>query len=274
MCGIPQWVSTETGTRVPVRGVVYLHHEGISDGTAPLEWVTLGWSGGEGTARVTRVEESVASIEYEGPAGATLVINGEYGDLSTQLVLDPKWTAPEKAPRVLQYAHHEYSWTCSSADSLIIQIDQAVAAVRARWTVNGHTVDYIEAVESRDGKHIVELGAINCGGESIPVEQLHDGGELELIAIRSDGSEVPIAGMPRHIDLDHMPVTADYSFGFTIVEKQALQLIDTDPGASEPPAGRGLGILVIAVAGFGVIALLYLLKRVERSASDCSPASE
>ena len=273
-CGIPVWLGTGSA-EVPTSGSLYVHDESLSWGDDALDMapevsrLKIGWENGEGTIRLTRVESSLARLDYAGPPGATLVVH-ERWDEPTRLTLVPSWTAPTRAPRVVQYWHHAYAWTCSSDDTLRIQIDQPTAAVRVRWTVNGRSVDYLEATRVDETKHVLSLGKINCGGENVPLEQLYAGVEVELFAIRPDGSEVKIEGMPRHVRLDQLPAS-ELDMAMGLVDTRAPAPVQMR--AAREPAPGWLGSLVLVVAGLGLGGALLLIRRAERSASDCSPAS-
>lgn len=276
-CVPANWHGASSGARVPTRGTVYVHEETLGwdlPGDIDASWIQFQWENGEGTARLVRSEGAVAVVEYEGPPGSTLKLLDRW-DEATDLQLVDSWQPPARAPRVLQYWHSTASWTCSSTDSLMVQLDQPVTAVRVRWHVNGHAVDYLEATRNNGTKTVLELGKINCGGENVPLEQLYDGVGLELYAIRFDGSEVKIEGMPSRMELGDLEGTdGGMEQALTIVATQETSAAQqaTRP-AQRPPASEWLGVFVLALAGFGLIAALYLLKRAERSASDCSPAS-
>ena len=275
-CGIPGWVGTADGAHVPTRGVVYIHDEAMGWDVQPVgDFLKVEWVGVSGaTISVRRVEASVASIEYEGPAGARLRVFNRYDTQLAEYVLDDTWHAPLMEPRVLQFWHYLDEWTCSWGHSLLIQIDQPTAAVRVQWTTNGHSVDYIEAVQTEGDKRVLELGKINCGDQNMPLEQLLEGGDIELFAIRNDGSEVPIAGMPRHVALSKLPPTGSHmDHAFTIVATQSAPQTVRTMLQARNEAGAGLGVLVLVLAALGVVGALWLIRRVETPASDCSPAS-
>jgi hypothetical protein len=50
-------------------------------------------------------------------------------------------------------------------------------------------------------ENFVEVGSIACAETNVPRDQLDMGGHLELIAIRLDGSEIPVKGLPAEISL-------------------------------------------------------------------------
>ncbi|NVB77224.1 MAG: hypothetical protein HOV81_02410 [Kofleriaceae bacterium] len=244
-CAIPQWVGTATGTKVPLRGTLFVHDESLGwNEDAPPE-LDVGWSGTVFT-QITRVERAVARIDYVGSEGSEISFKNRYGDETYTYKLDADWVAPTKKPRVLQYWHHVFEWTCSSSDELMIQLDQPTAAVRARWTINGHTVEYVEAARTDGTKAVVSFGKTNCGGASIPPEQLADGGEIELYAIRLDGSEVRIPNMPRRVTTSEMPAREDnFEDAFTIVTQKKSAHVD------RAPASKWVGAAVLALLALG-----------------------
>lgn len=253
-CRIPQWVGTASGTKVPLRGSLFFHDESLSWDSGAPPVVDVGWTGTVYT-KVTRVEEGLARIDYVGADEAEIQIRHRYSDELQTYKLTQDWAAPTNPPRVLQYWHHESEWTCSSSDELLIQLDQPTAAIRARWTYGGRTVEYVEAARHEDTKAVVGFGKINCGGMTIPPFQLEAGGEIELTAIRLDGSEVRIPNMPRHVSTADMPTRDDnFNGGFTIVtEKKSAH-------ADRAPAGKWLGGAVLLLLAAG--ALLGLRLRV------------
>lgn len=240
------------GAHVPPRGVLYIHDEVMGWDSVPegvedflkVQWVGVSgveWAGVRGPSiHVTRVGTSIASIEYEGPAGSGLRVFDRDDVLRAEYVLDADWQAPKQAPRVVQSRRNQHQWTCSWSDSLMLELDQPMAAVRMRWLTHGGEVDYIEALQGET----LELGKINCGGENMPLDQLIAGGVIELFAIRLDGSEVPIIGLPRWIAL------GDFE-----------------------PESRGGGNVLLVLAALGLLGAVWLIRRVEKSGSDCLPAS-
>ncbi len=247
-CAIPQWVGTATGTKVPLRGSLFVHDERLRwDEAAPPD-LDVGWTGTV-YVQVTRVEPAVARIDYVGADRAEIQIRHRYRDEMSTYTLDETWTVPARKPHVLQYWHNASEWACSSSDELLIQLDQPTAAVRARWTYGGRTVEYIEAARTDATKAVVSFGKVNCGGTSIPIDQLADGGELELYAIRLDGSEVRIPNMPRHVATEEMPVRDDnFEGAFTIVTETKKS-----PHAQRAPASKWLGATALLALAAGVL---------------------
>ena len=236
-CAIPSWVSAADGTPVPPKGYILVHDEMLHD-------VEVRWLGEPGSAHVVRGDGATVMLAYEGRAGTTLVIKGRYAETHYPLVAD--WKAPSRAPRVLTYWHNVHHWTCSYADSLIVQIDQPVAGIFVHWTHEGRTTEWLEAAQTDGAKVIVELGKIDCGGATISPDQLREGGELKLYAIRFNGDEEEITGLPTRIDLDEMPVD-DVGVG------GALTPLVSPQAAAPKHYGRRLGAVVLAILALGVL---------------------
>ena len=204
-CAIPSWVGTESSA-IPTRGSlyaydVYAHNPNVS------------WKGTPGVNVQTKVASSIVRIDYSGSAGSELVVNG----VAYRLTAD--WRAPADAPRVVAYRHLESKWTCSSQDTLNLEIDQPTAAIRVVWTFRGHTTETIVPAK----RNVLELGKINCAGTTLDPDELHAGGHLELIAIRPDRTEVQIRGLPSTISMS-MP-TSMFTTRFYLVTVFALSAI-------------------------------------------------
>jgi hypothetical protein len=146
------------------------------------------------------------------------------------LKIDPAWHAPAARPRVVQYWHHAMSWTCSSADGVMLQIDQKTAAFRVNWRFAGKKQRewIVPARSSDDHLTVLELGKINCGATTIEPDELAQGGELSLTAIRFDGTEVPVEGLPPIVSTKQMP-TSDEGV------ERALTMATITPGSDDPP---------------------------------------
>jgi hypothetical protein len=124
--------------------------------------------------------------------------------------IDPHWKAPAEPPRVLVLERSEYGWSCLPEDALAIQIDQPVAAVKVFWATSKGTQTMIVAPEPYAtplGKpaSILLLGRPYCASENVPLADLERGVVLGLTAIRNDGSEVMIEGVPTFVKLDDWP---------------------------------------------------------------------
>lgn len=208
MCAEPSWVGTAS-MDVPTRGVLFVYDEAG-------RWPEVRWVNGTGTASMTKLPASIEDaeyvdvgksrrvlkalvlrVEYEGTAGARIVVN------SRDYTLVSDWRAPIDAPRVTSFAHHQDSWTCSSSDSLELDIDQPTAAFRARWTFDGSTKEWV--IPAREAR--LSLGKLDCTGTTLPPDELENGGHLELHAIRLDGSEVRVAGLPTTLIAANMVQT-------------------------------------------------------------------
>ena len=190
-CSCRLKLSPESGP-VPLRGFLYLGDVYLLQRGD----VTVRWIGIPGMATWT-VREGIARLDYSGPEGSELavILGGKYE--SARYRLASGWRAPSTAPRAIGFQHEERSWTCASTDALIIELDQSTAAVRVRWTHWGTTETFVLPTDGR-----VALGQLGCCGSNISPDELHDGGELELVAIRVDGTEARILGIPRVVSTD------------------------------------------------------------------------
>jgi hypothetical protein len=173
------WLGTPAGTTVPPRGVMYRQ------------------SGEEAT-----------KVEYQAAPGA-LVVEVFY---HSKYIVDPAWKPPVDPPRVIAMRHRKHRWTCSWSDAAEIRLDQPVAAVRVVWTRDGTSHERILApqpVRIRGGVELpfaeVVLGKLNCSGFTFSVSDLEAGVAIEMTAIRFDGSEVRVEGLPPILDLDELP---------------------------------------------------------------------
>src|ERR1700733_6176415 len=204
-CGVPTWIGTSTAEALPLHGSLYMFQSAVRVVVPPPE---LAWVGPRGETLVVAISDNVIRIDYDGHGATGLEVRPRFGD-PHRFELSPRWTAPAAPPRVLQYWHHASTWTCSSSDSLMIQLDQATAAVRARWTFDGKTDEWLVPARSDDTRSAIELGKLNCAETTIPPDQLRRGGHLELVAIRLDGTEVPVTGLPPEIAIADMPTSED-----------------------------------------------------------------
>jgi hypothetical protein len=262
-CAVPQWVGGADRTVLPTTGSLYIYDETLGWGeNLPRADVT--WTGTPGTSRFTRVGETVVRLDYAGKPGGAMEVHLRAWDETMTYELDARWQAPNGDPRALRYWHHVHEWTCSNADSVMIQIDQRAAAVRARWTYEGKTTEWIVPPHTERSKVVVELGKINCGTTTIPPEQLANGGKLELVAIRFDGSEVPIR-MPKLIstlDMTQDPRGMDAAFALVSLDEPKVAAPKHKPSAWIGFAAVLL-LTVAPVIGYALV---------RRSANGCSPA--
>lgn len=218
-CATPSWYGTPAGVTVPAQGVVY---------------------------------------RFAGPSTeATMQRYDAAGAREMGYAVDPDWAPPAEAPRVLAIEHAKWRWTCSSEDVLAIQIDQPVAAVRVFWATSDGQHEMIVAPQPREtpmGRPaaILKLGKIDCGGANIPVEDLERGVVLGLTAIRNDGTEVAIDGVPTIVALDDFPTStrAVSPLGFEVIVEDVAKISDS----REPRRPRTNGAMPIALV-LGAIVL-------------------
>lgn len=253
-CARRAWVGTADASNVPHRGSLYVHDEMLTWTDEPALRIAWADPTRAGTTTITRVGDRVARVDYEGPPGAALTLSLPYSatDPSTYYLTDA-WQPPRATPRALQYWHERSAWTCSNTDSLMIQLDQPTAALRVRWTHGGETVERIEAVHAEATKAVLELGKIDCGGTTIPPHELAAGGHLELVAIRFDGSEAVVRGLPSRISTADLLTRADGLGGaFTLVRFPPEASPPSPPShraAASPPTERGLiGLALLGIA--------------------------
>nr|MBA2545168.1 hypothetical protein [Deltaproteobacteria bacterium] len=199
-CAHPRWVGTPTGATIPATGRLYVYDEGF----AYRGEKTLGGP----IVRQTRLSETVLQLDYVTKADE-LELADDYEP--TILQVNPSWKAPTTAPRVIQYWHHKSEWACSHSDSLMLQIDQPTAAFRVYWQSGDLPLRelIVPARTAENNVSVLELGKIDCGSTLIAPAELAAGGTLLLVAIRYDGTEVAVAGLPQTISTARMPVSED-----------------------------------------------------------------
>jgi hypothetical protein len=235
-CAIQTWIGTPSGTALPPSGTLYIYDDS-SDAPDHL----------------TRVPYDV---------GLDTTFDVTVGWETTTYPIDPQWKAPREAPRVIQYWHHASEWTCSHADSWMIQVDQPTAAFVVQFTSIddiGTTIEYIEPAKTgADGRSVLEIGKHDCiGSMKLSPEQLAAGGVLELWAIRFDGTRVQVTGLPQMMKTSEMRTSeggVDEAIGFAVAPP-------APPPA--PPivtnAASGEAFLVIAAAGVGLLFIGMML---------------
>ena len=182
----PPVLSPQSGS-VPVRGSLYFGD------VMKLENVEIRWSGTPGTSTWTR-QAGVARLDYTGPHGSELIVF--HAGVAGRYKLDEGWRAPHAAPRANGFEYHDER-TSFASDALVIDLDQPTAAVRVRWTHAGTTETWLLPTDGR-----VTLGRLVCSRSNISADELRVGGLLELVAIRLDGSEHTILGVPRFVSSD------------------------------------------------------------------------
>ena len=170
MCVTPRGYGTPDGVVIPPRGVLH-RFDGKRTTPAPYD------------------------------AGGKLL----YG----RFVVDPHWKAPVDRPRVVSFWHGTSDFVCAAQNTVVIELDQIVSAVRVAWASKDRSGEILVAPHPaypRKGrpKQLLELGRLSCAGENLPVAALRDGVTLQLTAIRHDGSEIAIEGVPAFVDLDEV----------------------------------------------------------------------
>jgi hypothetical protein len=206
-CGIPVWMGSRTDRPVPVRGSLYMY---VGDGRGDLGILpSFEFSDGVGNAEAFHISPTVVRLDYSGTPGSRLTVKTAWDD-AWIYQLDATWRAPTTAPRVLQFWHHVYEWTCSHADSLMVQTEQETAAYRVTWVPShGAKREFVMPARTDGERSALELGKINCSTESLPVDDLAAGGHLELTAIRADRSEVAVVGLPYFISTAKLAIDPD-----------------------------------------------------------------
>jgi len=228
-CGAPAWHGTPGGVGIPPTGVLY-HYD-------------------------SRVGEEARPEQYDAADATEMVRVDEW--YTQRYKIDHAWQPPREAPRVLAMQRSKYQWSCSDQDALAIQLDQPVAAVRVFWATPDGTNEMTIAprattTPSGQPASVLLLGKLDCTGENVPVADLERGVVLGLKAIRHDGSEVTVSGLPTITDLDDVPKTGRVSpLGFGRIDDDAVAV--TVPAAPWRPRSHGAVpiALVLGAVVFG-----------------------
>ncbi len=254
-CGIQKWIGTPSGTTLPEHGSLYLFDQGygwnpyadeetveFSDGV-PHRWET------------TRISDDLVRVDYAAGLASSVTVGVRWEKLT--YAIDPAWMAPTRPPRVLQYWHHASEWTCSRADSWLIQVDQPTAAFRVVFTPSddrSNRIEYIEAAKTgEDERSALEIGKHDCIGlAKVTPEMLAAGGVLELYAIRFDGSEVRVTGLPDVMKTSQMR-TSDGHLDEAIGYLRRLPPPAIAAAPTETNAESGDAFLVTAGVGVGLL---------------------
>jgi len=199
-CGIPSWLGTPTGATIPSHGSLYQYDEGLAHRTPKV---------GGPIVSATPIDDRVVRLDYTTTADELEIKLDDFD--APVFTVARHWEAPAAAPRVIQYWHHVHAWMCSHADSLMLQIDQPTAAFRVFWQFRDHPVQsfVVPARTDANNVNVLELGKIDCGSTLIDPDELAAGGILTLVAIRYDGSEVAVAGLPPTLSTVDMPTSED-----------------------------------------------------------------
>jgi hypothetical protein len=154
------------------------------------------WIGTPGTVEQSEVSRDVTKISYRGEAGSQLVLGASYE--TARYKLADTWRAPSLTPTAQGFEHDDSGGGCPSWNVLRVTLDQPTAAIRIRWTFADVTFEWVLPAEGE----LILIGERSCGGTTVPTEQLAIGGRLELIAIRLDGSEIAVRGVPSTISFN------------------------------------------------------------------------
>ncbi|MCW5802169.1 MAG: hypothetical protein KIT31_07260 [Deltaproteobacteria bacterium] len=155
------------------------------------------WSGPRVTASTPSAGVVRLDLDFEGTAATELLL-GVNGRNRRGYPVDLDWRPRTRPPRVTQTLHVEEVEVCVD-DYISIRVDDAVAAFRVTWTFDGRTTHAIALPQRgcRDSTSVL-LGMVGCTTLAIAPAELHAGtGTLDLVAIRHDGSEVPVEGLPH-----------------------------------------------------------------------------
>lgn len=261
-CAIPRWIGTPSGTTIPEHGSLYMFDQGYA-ADEPVEFA----DGVPHRWEKVRISDDVVRIDYAAGLASTVAVTVR--DEPYAYTVDAAWTPPSRAPRVLQYWHQVSAWTCSYTDSWMIQVDQPTAAFRVRWTQGafggeidaalvGTTFEYIEPARvGEDGRSVIELGKHDCvPGATLRPEALAAGGRLRLFAIRFDGSEAEVTGLPAAMHTGMLRVSdagVDGAFGYQL----AVAAPPAAPLSTNENSGHAL--LLLAAIGVGVLFFAMLL---------------
>jgi hypothetical protein len=248
-CACLPKLSPESGS-VPLRGSLYLGDVYLIERGE----VSVRWIGTPGEATWT-VHDGVARLDYSGPDGSELVVMTFKRYERARYKLESGWRAPTTAPRAIRIEHEQSEWTCASTDALFIELDQPTAAVRVRWTHGDKTQTLVLPTDGR-----VALGLLGCCGTYISPDELHDGGALELVAIRVDGSEAPILGVASFVasDMYSSETTVGGRLrGIVRPVVAASYAAAGQPHPREPFVPRWLGLLI----SLGLICPLIYISR-------------
>jgi hypothetical protein len=207
-CGHPNWIGTSEGTSLPSSGVLYeLGWHGVITGAA--------WSDRRQVEAPGRT--FVYEIRYRDAAEYVSVADTNGGQLTFRT--SASWQPPSEPPRVVLIGRVADGPWCTVGrprdlvapperfDPIAIQVDQPVAAFRVRWFADGAWSGGIlppEPSRFRSARSATTLliGALPCWNDAVPMDVLADGAVFDITAIRFDGGEVPVTGVPHVLDLD------------------------------------------------------------------------
>lgn len=250
-------MGTPGGTTIPTRGSLYVYSTYRSSSDAPTgrSSVPVKWIGNVGIVEQEEIADDLFKITYHGEHGSQLVV-GE-GKGSARYTLADSWQAPTQAPFAVGIERVKTP-RCSYRDVLRVTLDQPTAAVRIRWTFDDLTTEWILPTEDGTSKwlpsverHVLEIGTRACAGTTVPPYELATGGTLELIAIRLDGSEVAVKGLPSTISFRDVATVDELreTLNAMLRERHAAEQTPRKPALSKPD--RLVLSLLLLLAGFG-----------------------
>lgn len=247
-CGNPHWVGTPPGAAIPPAGSLYLYDHALVF-RAPTPRPTPG-----PIVRETVVGDGVVRLDYATSADE-LEIADQWNP--TVFPVHGTWKPPAAAPRVIQYWHQVHAWACSSADLVWLQIDQPTAAFRVVWQAKGKPARQFifPALTDTNNVSVLPLGKLDCAGTTIDPAELAEGGRLTLFAIRFDGSEVAVRGLPSTISTAAMPTTEDG------IERAIGFQAGTEPTQPVPPPDHDWPFHLFLLLLIPAAALLWVAVR-------------
>jgi hypothetical protein len=255
-CGLgPRWFGTSSGTAIPERGVLYAAGAHAPDvGLGPGVRVRRAWLPRRtypppdlGSLLVDDLPPllgvAVVALHYD--ATGTDVVETDWG---ARFAVSKTWTPPQARPRVVSTTRHRRQWTCGFEYTIDLRIDQQVAGFRVRWHDGAAWSEQILPPAAHRQGTVLHLGELACGGLTLPLAALERGVRLDLRAIRFDGSEVAVSGLPWLVRLDDLVMTSDIDSNavFDHADRPAL------PAPGGAPAWPRLRIVWVG----GVLALL------------------
>jgi hypothetical protein len=157
-------------------------------------------------------------------------------------------------------------------DAVAIQLDQPVAAVRVSWWRDGAREETIVVPRPHHddagatGSAVILLGKVDCAGQTVPVADLEHLIMVELVAIRNDGSEIRVDGMPPILEADRLTRVAGPPPVLRIAPPAAPAALAAASAAPRPLEPHG-ELAVILVAG----AIVVGVRRGRANASRTDP---
>ncbi len=165
----------------------------------------------------------------------------------------PRWLVHARAPRVVSIGQRLAVHDCPWEDGLAIQIDQPAAGFRVRWWADDRWSEAVVGAAATfldPAKGVLVLGKLACAPSTVPLAEFHTGVLVDVRAIRLDGTEVAIDGLPALLDLDELEPFTDLD---AFVE-------DPDVAAAGAGAGDRTGTGATAMALLGMAACVGIAR--------------